>query len=85
MARAIVTRPDALLCEEPAGAPDLETGRQALQAIAAAKEQAGSTTVAITNDSAIAGMADRVLHLKGGRIARIQTNARRLSPAKLAW
>lgn len=85
VARAIVKRPDALLCDEPTGALDLETGRLVLQAITAANEQVGSTTIVITHNSAIAGMADRVLHLKGGRIARIEANARRLSPAELAW
>ena len=85
VARAIVKRPDALLCDEPTGALDLETGRVVLDAIAAANAEVGSTTIVITHNSAIAGMADRVLHLAGGRIARIEANARRLSPAELAW
>lgn len=56
-----------------------------LDAIAATNREVGFTTIVITHNSAIAGMADRVLHLKGGRIACIETNARRLSPADLAW
>ena len=85
VARAIVKRPDALLCDEPTGALDLETGRLVLEAIARANREVGSTTIVITHNSAIAGMADRVLHLGGGRITGMETNPRRLSPSELSW
>ena len=85
VARAIVKRPDALLCDEPTGALDFETGRLVLTAIARANREVGSTTVVITHNAAIAGMADRVLWMGGGRIVSIEINPRRIAPEELAW
>jgi putative ABC transport system ATP-binding protein len=85
LARAIVKRPDALLCDEPTGALDFETGRLVLTAIARANREVGSTTVVITHNAAIAGMADRVLRMGGGRIVSIEINPRRIAPEDLAW
>jgi putative ABC transport system ATP-binding protein len=85
VARAIAKRPDVLLCDEPTGALDYETGKLVLAAIARVNVQLGTTTVIITHNSAIAGMADRVLRLGGGRIVGIERNVRRLSPEELSW
>jgi putative ABC transport system ATP-binding protein len=85
VARAIVKRPDALLCDEPTGALDVGTGRLVLSAIARANREVGATTVVITHNAAIAGMADRVLRMGGGRIVAIETNARRVAPEELVW
>ena len=85
VARAIVKRPDALLCDEPTGALDVETGKLVLSAIARANREVGATTVIITHNAAIAGMADRVLRMGGGRIVAIEPNARRLAPEELVW
>jgi putative ABC transport system ATP-binding protein len=85
VARAIVKRPDALLCDEPTGALDVETGKLVLRAIARANREVGSTTVVITHNAAIAGMADRVLRMGGGRIVSIEVNSVRLAPEDLAW
>ena len=59
VARAIVKRPDLLLCDEPTGALDFDTGRLVLAAIQKVNVELGTTTVVITHNSAIAGMADR--------------------------
>jgi putative ABC transport system ATP-binding protein len=85
VARAIVKRPDVLLCDEPTGALDYDTGKLVLSAIARANTELGTTTVVITHNSAIAGMADRVLRLGGGRIVGMERNLRRLSPEELSW
>lgn len=85
VARAIAKRPDVLLCDEPTGALDYETGKLVLAAIARANKELGTTTVVITHNSAIAGMADRVLRLRGGRIVAIESNPQRLSPQELNW
>jgi len=85
VARAIVKRPDALLCDEPTGALDVETGKLVLNAIARANREVGATTVVITHNAAIAGMADRVLRMGGGRIVSAEVNARRLAPDELTW
>lgn len=85
VARAIVKSPDVLLCDEPTGALDYDTGKLVLAAIARVNEQLGTTTVIITHNAAIAGMADRVLRLGGGRIVGEERNPRRLSPEELRW
>jgi putative ABC transport system ATP-binding protein len=85
VARAIAKSPDVLLCDEPTGALDYDTGKLVLAAIARVNEQLGTTTVIITHNAAIAGMADRVLRLGGGRIVGEERNPRRLSPEEVRW
>jgi putative ABC transport system ATP-binding protein len=85
IARAIAKRPDVLLCDEPTGALDYPTGKVVLEVIAKINAELGTTTVVITHNAAIAGMADRVLHLADGRIVREETIARKLTPAELSW
>jgi putative ABC transport system ATP-binding protein len=85
VARAIVKSPDVLLCDEPTGALDYDTGKVVLSAIARVNATLGTTTIVITHNAAIAGMADRVLQLGGGRIVGDERNTRRLSPEELRW
>ncbi len=85
IARAIVKRPEVLLCDEPTGALDYLTGKLVLEVIARINREIGTTAVVITHNAAIAGMADRVLYLGGGRIQRVERNARKLSPSELSW
>jgi putative ABC transport system ATP-binding protein len=85
IARALAKRPQCLLCDEPTGALDVETGRMVLAALARANEELGTTTVVITHNASIAGMAHRVLRLADGRIASQAANTRRLAPAELHW
>jgi putative ABC transport system ATP-binding protein len=85
VARAIVKSPDVLLCDEPTGALDYDTGKFVLAAIARVNEQLGTTVIIITHNAAIAGMADRVLWLRGGRIVGEERNPRRLSAEELRW
>ncbi len=85
IARAVVKRPDLLLCDEPTGALDAPTGRVVLRALAQVNRDLGAATVLITHNAAIAAMADRVLHVHDGRIAREERNARRAPPEELVW
>jgi putative ABC transport system ATP-binding protein len=85
IARAIAKRPEVLLCDEPTGALDYETGKVVLEVISRINRDLGTTAVVITHNAAIAGMADRVLRLANGRIASQQANARKLTPAELSW
>lgn len=85
IARAIVKRPEVLLCDEPTGALDYQTGKLVLEAIARINRELGTTAVVITHNAAIAGMADRVIHLGDGRIQRIDVNAHKIAPGELAW
>jgi putative ABC transport system ATP-binding protein len=85
VARAIVKRPDILLCDEPTGALDADTGRLVLAAIAKVNAELGTTTVVITHNSAIAAMATRILRLSGGRIAREEVNSAPVRAEDVTW
>jgi putative ABC transport system ATP-binding protein len=85
IARAIAKRPDVLLCDEPTGALDYETGVLVLEVLARANQELGTTTAVITHNAAIAGMADRVIRMRSGTITEVSRNARQLSPRELQW
>jgi putative ABC transport system ATP-binding protein len=85
IARAIGKRPDVLLCDEPTGALDVKTGIVVLDALAKANRELGSLTVVITHNSTIADMADRVVVMVDGRIAKIQVNERKKAAHELVW
>jgi len=85
IARAIAKRPQVLLCDEPTGALDYETGKLVLEVIAKINLELGTTAMVITHNAAISGMADRVLRLGNGRIVGEERPARKLSPAEISW
>lgn len=85
VARAIVKRPEILLCDEPTGALDIKTGILVLEALERVNRELGATTVIITHNSVIAGMADRVLHLSDGKIVGDHFNPSKSSAASLQW
>ena len=85
IARAVAKRPDVLLCDEPTGALDYETGKLVLRAIDKVNRELGTTSVIITHNAAIAGMADRVLRLASGRLAEEYRNTKRASAEELSW
>jgi putative ABC transport system ATP-binding protein len=85
IARAIAKRPRVLLCDEPTGALDSKTGVLVLQALSRANLELGTTTAVITHNTAIAGMADRVIRFVDGAIAGIEKNAVKVPPESLSW
>lgn len=85
IARAIAKKSDVLLCDEPTGALDFKTGRLVLEAISEVNRRLGTTTVVITHNAAIAGMADRVIEMRDGRIVSDRKNKKRQSIAELSW
>jgi len=85
IARAIAKRPQVLLCDEPTGALDYETGKLVLEVIARINAELGTTAMVITHNAAIGGMADRVLRLADGRIVGEEKPARKLTPAEISW
>jgi putative ABC transport system ATP-binding protein len=85
IARAIAKRPDVLLCDEPTGALDFETGKRVLEVLARTNLELGTTTALITHNASIAGMADRVIRMRSGRIVEVARNERRASPSELSW
>lgn len=85
IARAIAKQPDVLLCDEPTGALDFETGKLVLDALRRANRELGTTTVVITHNIGIAGMADRVLRMRSGMIVEETRNAHPVDPSALSW
>jgi putative ABC transport system ATP-binding protein len=85
IARAIAKRPSVLLCDEPTGALDSETGILVLEAIDKVNRELRAATAVITHNVDIAGIADRVLHMSNGHVASIDRNEHRRSPQDLHW
>jgi putative ABC transport system ATP-binding protein len=85
IARAIAKRPQVLLCDEPTGALDYETGKVVLRVIADVNRDLGTTAVVITHNAVIAAMANRVLRLADGLIAAVEVNDHRADVETLRW
>ncbi|HXI19469.1 MAG TPA: ABC transporter ATP-binding protein [Gemmatimonadales bacterium] len=85
IARAVAKRPDVLLCDEPTGALDFQTGRLVLQTIDQVNRELGTTTAVITHNVPIARMADRVVTLSDGRVLRETRNRTRTPVESLQW
>jgi putative ABC transport system ATP-binding protein len=85
IARAIAKRPAVLLCDEPTGALDSQTGVVVLDALARVNRELGTTTAIITHNEAQAAMAERIVRLSDGRITQIERNAHPRPPRELTW
>jgi putative ABC transport system ATP-binding protein len=85
IARAIAKRPDVLLCDEPTGALDVQTGALVLEAIARINQELGTLAVLITHNAVIGEMADRVIRLSNGQIADIRSNPHKKAASELVW
>jgi putative ABC transport system ATP-binding protein len=85
IARAIAKNPAVLLCDEPTGALDSETGVVVLEALEKVNRELGTLTVLITHNVGIADMADRVIRLSNGRISDIHRNEVKKRAQELSW
>jgi putative ABC transport system ATP-binding protein len=85
VARAIAKRPDILLCDEPTGALDFQTGVRVLSVLERVNRELGTTTVIITHNAPIAGIAHRVITLADGRIASAEPRTTRVRAEELRW
>ncbi|MGE3542257.1 MAG: ABC transporter ATP-binding protein [Candidatus Tectimicrobiota bacterium] len=85
IARAVAKRPEVLLCDEPTGALDFQTGKLVLEVIERINRELGTTTAVITHNAGIAAMADRVITMRSGSIIHVQRNSTKVSPAALEW
>jgi putative ABC transport system ATP-binding protein len=85
IARAVAKQPDLLLCDEPTGALDSQTGISVLEALVEVNRSLGTATVIITHNVAIRAIAHRVITMADGRILSDETNATRLSPREISW
>ncbi|MTI81671.1 MAG: ABC transporter ATP-binding protein [Firmicutes bacterium] len=85
LARAMVKNPKLLLCDEPTGALDVETGILVLKLLKDFCASFGKTVVIITHNAAISQMADRVFYIKDGQISSIKSNENPLPAEKVTW
>lgn len=85
IARAVAKRPEVLLCDEPTGALDVTTGVVVLEAIQLVNSELGTTTAVITHNAVIANMADRVISLSDGQVAKVDRNHSKVAASALEW
>ena len=85
IARALAKNPKILLCDEPTGALDYETGKSILALLHDTCKNSGKTVLLITHNQAITQMADRVIHVKNGTATNIVLNTTPLSPERIEW
>jgi len=85
IARALAKRPEMLLCDEPTGALDLATGRRVLRLLHDIHSETGTTVLLVTHNAALSHMADRVVHLTGGRVSDVQTVEDPIAPEEVTW
>lgn len=85
IARALAKNPKLLLCDEPTGALDYNTGKAILKLLQDTCRQKGMTVIVITHNSAIAPMADRIIHIKNGRVSGMELNPNPVPVETIEW
>ena len=85
IARAVAKNPRILLCDEPTGALDYETGKKILALLRKINSKMGKTVIVITHNAAIGLMADRVIKMRSGRIQENYLNSEPLDPDRIEW
>ena len=85
IARALAKNPKLLLCDEPTGALDYQTGKAILKLLQDMCRERGMTVIVITHNSAIAPMADRVIKIKNGRVSKMYQNESPVSVETIEW
>lgn len=85
IARALAKNPKLLLCDEPTGALDYETGKQILGLLQTSCREMGTTVVVITHNSAIAPMADRVIRINDARVRSVELNETPVPVESIEW
>ena len=85
IARALAKNPKLLLCDEPTGALDYNTGKTILKLLQDTCRRTGMTVIVITHNLAIAPMADRVIHVKNSRVDRVELNPSPADVSTIEW
>lgn len=85
IARALAKNPKLLLCDEPTGALDYNTGKSILQLLQDTAHETGMTVVIITHNQAITPMADRIIHVKNGTVTSVERNAHKIPIEQIEW
>ena len=85
IARALAKHPKLLLCDEPTGALDYNTGKAILKLLQNMCRERGMTVIVITHNQALAPMADRLIHIKNGQVSHMETNENPMSIDEIEW
>ncbi len=85
IARALAKNPKLLLCDEPTGALDYVTGKAILKLLQDTCREKGMTVIVITHNTALTPMADRVIHIKSGRVSAIEINPEPMPVEEIEW
>lgn len=85
IARALAKNPKLLLCDEPTGALDYNTGKQILKLLQDTCREKGMTVIVITHNSALAPMADRIIHIKNGKVSSMEQNDTPTPVEEIEW
>ena len=85
IARAIAKKPKLLLCDEPTGALDYETGKEILAILEKTARETETTVLIITHNSALAPMADRVIHINDAKVRKMEKNTHPIPIASISW
>ena len=85
IARALAKNPKLLLCDEPTGALDYVTGKAILKLLQDTCRQEGMTVIVITHNTALTPMADKVIHIKSGRVAAVERNEHPTPVEEIEW
>ena len=85
IARALAKNPKLLLCDEPTGALDYNTGKAILKLLQNMCRERGMTVIVITHNQAIAPMADRLIHIKNGQVSQMELNENPMSIDEIEW
>lgn len=85
IARALAKNPKLLLCDEPTGALDYQTGKAILKLLQDSSRKSGMTVIIITHNSALTAMADRIIRVKNGQIAETRVNENVIPVEEIEW
>jgi putative ABC transport system ATP-binding protein len=85
IARAVAKQPEILLCDEPTGALDAQTGKLVLSVLEKVNRETETTTAIITHNVAIGGLGDRVIRMSSGEVTELEINERRVSLDEVEW
>ena len=85
IARALAKNPKLLLCDEPTGALDYQTGKAVLKLLMDTCRNKGMTVIVITHNQAITPMADKVIHIRNGKVSKVEINENPLPIEEIEW
>jgi putative ABC transport system ATP-binding protein len=85
IARALATDPPVILCDEPTGSLDFETGKRIFKLLRTLNQSSHKTIIVVTHNAPVGAIADRLIRMRDGQIVEITENEHPLDPDRLEW